>query len=279
MGRNTNSTNGPGHPDGEPDDVARAERWAELATAVRFFTRIPVPGDHGADDTALANGIWAAPLVGAGVGAIGAVVAWLALWLGLPGLVSGILALAAMAIATGALHEDGLADTADGLGGRDAARRLEIMRDSHIGAYGTLALVFVVAAKIGGLGGLAFSSPGQGAALIAAGALSRAMLAVVPHLAEPARDDGLGAGFGQAPPAMVVVAVLLGAVVTGLVLAPAGIGYVVVAMIVAFVSALVVTALARQAFGGYTGDVLGAVQQIVEVAVILTVSSFVFGAV
>ena len=267
VARNTNSTDGGGHP---------TNRWAELALAVRFFTRLPAPAYP--NGTTLAEAIWAAPLVGAVVGGIGAVVAAIVLWLGVPGFVAGIFGLAAMTVVTGALHEDGLADCADGLAGPDKARRLEIMRDSHIGVYGTLALILVVAAKIGGLGGLAFHDPGQGKALIAAGALSRATLVLVPHLAAAARDDGLGASFAAPAPAMTAVALLLGLVIAGVALAPAGPGAIAAAALVGLASALATTVLARRAFGGYTGDVLGAVQQMAELAVILTVSSLAFGA-
>lgn len=250
------------------------DRVGELATAIQFFTRLRVPVRHHGD---LTSALWAAPVVGAGIGAAGALTVTVAAWLGLPGFVSGVAGLAAMALVTGGLHEDGLADTADGLGGADRQARLDAMRDSRIGVYGTLALVFVILMKAGGLGALAFGDPGQGAVLIAAAAMSRATLAVVPWLIKPARQEGLGAGLSAPPGAMVVVGLLLGIMIAGLMVRSAGLGMVFGVAVVALLATLVVTAWARRVLGGFTGDVLGAAQQVSETAVILAVSSFAFG--
>ena len=117
-------------------------RRTELVSAFGLLTRLPVadltpPGDY-ADP---ARAVWAYPLAGLAVGLIGGLVYWLAAALAIPPMIAGVLALGAMVLATGGLHEDGLADTADGLGGgRDKARKLEIMRDSRIGSYGVIAL-------------------------------------------------------------------------------------------------------------------------------------------
>ncbi len=117
--------------------TARAIR--DLRTATAFMTRLPVGAPEGGD---LAAACWAFPVAGLLIGAIAGGLLAAAWTFGAPPLVAALLALAAMAALTGALHEDGLADTADGLGGGSPERKLEIMRDSRVGAFGVLALVF-----------------------------------------------------------------------------------------------------------------------------------------
>ena len=122
----------PGRTTGE----ARGGWPADLFSAAAFLTRLPVPAAH-VPTGGLAQAARAFPVVGAGVGAAAGGVLWLAAQAGLPPLVCALLALAAAALVTGALHEDGLADLADGLGGgRDREAKLRIMRDSRIGAFG-----------------------------------------------------------------------------------------------------------------------------------------------
>jgi len=113
---------------------------AGFAMAVAFFTRIPI-GTPAEADWQLAQAAWAFPLVGAGVGAVAAFVFVIAQLIGLGDWPAALLAVTASLVLTGALHEDGLADSADGLfGGADRDRRLAIMRDSRLGTYGACAL-------------------------------------------------------------------------------------------------------------------------------------------
>jgi hypothetical protein len=153
----------------DPRDVLRA---------LALLTRLPVPG---ADGDRTAASAWAWPFVGLIVGGLSGALAMAALLLGLPPPIAAGLALGAGIVITGALHEDGLADCADGFwGGHDAARRLEIMKDSRIGAYGVIAMILVI-----GLKWLALS------ALLDAGALWIAVL--LPAVLEPGcdgRDNG-----------------------------------------------------------------------------------------
>jgi len=144
---------------------AAAQRLAELRLALVFFTRLPIPLDEARQST-LAQAGWAFPICGA--------VAGLVMWLGyavgaalgLPPPVCALLAVAAGMLVTGALHEDGLADFADGIGGgRDRPRKLEIMHDSATGSYGVLALILVVAIKVSALaeiGALGAALPANG---------------------------------------------------------------------------------------------------------------------
>ena len=172
--------------------------WDDALLAVAFLTRLPVPAQHDLPPGALARAGWAFPIAGVLVGGLGGIVVWVTAGAGLHPLAAALLALAVMAITTGALHEDGLADFADGLGAQDRARRLEIMRDSRIGAFGVLALVFATGLKATALASL----PGPGTAalvLIGAAALSRAAMVPTMRLITPARNDGLGQGAGRPP--------------------------------------------------------------------------------
>lgn len=207
--------------------------------------------------------IWAYPIVGATIGAIGAGVYALAR-VGLPPAMAAILAAAATILATGGLHEDGLADTADGFGGghtRD--RKLEIMRDSHIGSYGALALMVTLALRITAIAVIA-EPYWAGLALVMAGALGRgAMLVPVLRLA-PARTGGLATSLATRSPWMAVIGLGIAAIFA----LPAPI-----ALLGAGVAAVGMTMLARRQVGGYTGDVLGATQQLAECAVLLILAS------
>src|ERR1700679_2679481 len=124
----------------------------DIADALRFFTRLRV-GEPSLNASLDIDRIaWAAPVAGVAVGLIGALALALATLLGLPMLLRAGLATAALVVATGALHEDGLADVADGFGGgATPARKLEIMRDSRVGAYGAIAIALALILRVGAL--------------------------------------------------------------------------------------------------------------------------------
>lgn len=241
--------------DGKGDIAGRA--LGDLWSAFALLTRLPVPNHtpRGADAG------WAWPLVGAAVGGIAALVVALANFVGLPVGVAAAMALAIAAILTGALHEDGLADTADGFfGGREVERRLAIMKDSHIGSFGTLALILVTLARWSALVVLV-TTGGAVLALIATGALSRVPMLVLMATLPNARGSGLSKTVGQ--PGSTVVLVAAG-IAGGLGLLLAGWITIWIALALAALT-LGVAALARAKIGGQTGDVLGASQQLAEV--------------
>src|ERR1700735_436557 len=163
----------------------------QLVVGFIFLTRLRLPALSAWPADAVARAAWAFPVVGAAVGVLGGGVALIASRLGLPIPAASLLGLGATILATGALHEDGLADSADGLGGgQTRERKLEIMRDSRIGSYGAIALFIslglrwaAVAALLGGAAGAVLG------ALVAAHALSRAGLPVIMFYLEPARPD------------------------------------------------------------------------------------------
>ncbi|MDA8231962.1 MAG: adenosylcobinamide-GDP ribazoletransferase [Magnetospirillum sp.] len=236
----------------------------DFHVASSFLTRLPVPHpDYGEGRLARAMGVF--PIVGAAVG----LVSGLAFVLGhalLPALPAALLALLVATVCTGALHEDGLADFADGLGARgDRARRLEVMRDSRIGTFGVVALLLGFGLRASALAAAPSGLAGLGA-LAAAGALSRAAIPAVMQALPAARSDGLGAAAGTPDAGIAALAAVL-----ALVVAVAGLG-VTGAAAAAAAAALAAAAagwVARRALGGYTGDVLGAVAQVAEAAVLL----------
>lgn len=234
---------------------------ADLAAAFSLLTRLPVPTRHEAPSPRAA---WAWPVAGAAVGALAALATSAALWLSLPAGVAAAVALMTAALLTGGLHEDGLADTADGLiGGQTKERRLEIMKDSRIGAYGTLALLLVTLVRWSAL--TALVTAGQHwAALIAAGALSRAPMAVLIATLPNARGTGLSQLTGQ-PPRDAVIAALVIAAAFGFLCT--GLGVVPLALAAAATTALLARAAIKK-IGGQTGDILGASQQLAEAAVL-----------
>lgn len=235
---------------------------SDLLSAFALLTRLPLP-DHRGTGAASA---WAWPLVGAVLGAMGAALATGALWLGVTPGVTAVLVLAAGAMLTGGLHEDGLSDTADGLfGGWTRERRLEIMKDSRVGSYGVLALVLATLARWSALTALLVHAPqgsGPWAPLIAAGALSRAPMALTMALLPNARGEGLSHATGRPGAATalggLVLAVGIAATLTGWTAVP------MVLVTLAVTLWLAVTALRR--IGGQTGDILGANQQLAEIA-------------
>jgi adenosylcobinamide-GDP ribazoletransferase len=258
---------------------ASAETWREeFLAAIAFLTRLPVarwsPRGEAAETTTvvtLASAAWAFPLVGLVVGVIGGIVYIIALDIGLPALAAALLAILATVLVTGALHEDGLADTADGFGG-GASRddKLAIMRDSRTGAYGALALIFSVALRLTALNQIADGAQAF-AALIAAHAIARGLLPVVLRALGPARNDGLGAGAGRPEQNVVVASCVIALVIA---LLAVGIRVGLTASLAAAVIALAMGWLARRQIGGYTGDVLGAIEQGSEVVALLAIASW-----
>ncbi|MCP5089181.1 MAG: adenosylcobinamide-GDP ribazoletransferase [Rhodobacteraceae bacterium] len=233
----------------------------DLAAAFSLLTRIPVPVNHDRAGERAADAVWAYPVVGAVIGLIGGTVGMVAAGLGVPSGIAAALALATLVLLTGAMHEDGIADCADGLGGGGTiSRRLEIMKDSRIGAYGAVALVLVLVARWTGVETL------LGAdwllAFVAVGAASRVPMVIAMFLMPLARSTGLAAGVGQATRESVALALGLGLVICVVVIGLSGLGV----LLVSCLAALPLCLLAQKRIGGYTGDVLGGCQQLAEIA-------------
>ena len=248
-------------------DAARREA-GRLGAALILLTRLPMPATVEHEPEALARAARYFPLAGALVGLVAAVVLLLAAGSFHPP-IPALLALLAALLLTGALHEDGLADSADSLGGRTVEARLAIMRDSRLGTYGALALGVVLALRVAAIAAL--PPWDAAAALVAAGAAARfgavGVMAATPyagdraaakldHAASRPRPGEVSAAaafallpFALLPPAAAAVGLASGAIV----------------------ALLVARALCR-ALGGHTGDVLGAVAAVSETAVLLGVA-------
>lgn len=240
----------------------------DIRLGLVFFTRLPLPHFE-VRDRSLADAIWTAPLVGFVV----AFLAWLVFATGHAlGLAEGpaaALAIAAAMLVTGCLHEDGLSDTADGFGGgRTRERKLEIMRDSRIGSYGAAALVLSVLARWSAIVEIEDPAP-VFAALAAAHVGSRALIpAFMRHLPQ-ARVDGLAAGVGAVADGAVIAALAIGA----LVLLFLGFKGAIVAALCLAILFFAFRKLCLAQIGGQSGDTIGALQQLAEIALLFTASA------
>lgn len=257
-------------------------RWPGLLVAtaicVRFFSRLPaprMPGEsdiHGLPDFRLVLG--AMPLAALVISAPAAIVIVLAGLAGLSGPLAATMAVAALALTTGALHEDGLADTADGLfGGSTPERRLEIMRDSRIGSYGAMALGLSLLLRVTALAGILAVAGvwATGAVLLVAAIWSRnesiRILAALP----PARAEGRAASVGRPAPRSLAIglagSISLAAALTLAAELPLWGLFAGLALSAGAIE--IVTRQARRLIGGQTGDIIGAAQQLCEICVYL----------
>lgn len=243
-------------------DPLLTEWWRETKVAAGFLTRFPIA----AEPIPIGEAARGFPVVGAAIGAAAAIVYGVAASFDLPRSVAAILAVGAMVLATNGLHEDGLADMADGFGGgRDRDHILAIMRDSRIGAYGVLALILVIGLRILCLAEL-HGTFTAALALIAAAAGSRTILPLVLHNVPAARTDGLGHDAGRPERRMLIDGTALGAALVLIGLGPFG------GVLAILSSGMVAWAIASHALrriGGQTGDVLGAIQQGVEATILV----------
>ena len=229
-----------------------------------FLTCLP-GGLHPDRDDTIGSAVPWFPVVGIVIGAITGA-AYLGAVEFLDPFLAALVAVGLGAILTGAFHEDGLADTSDALGGSSREHRLEIMRDSRVGTFGALALILVTLGKIGALQNL---SGNDGLiALIAAHTLGRTGALALMLALPGARSVGLGTAYTTHLPrrwvtVVVVLFVALAALsgVAGLVATAAILGGV-----------LLMAALGHRGFGGLTGDVLGATEQLGELAVLIVFS-------
>ncbi|MCC5977344.1 MAG: adenosylcobinamide-GDP ribazoletransferase [Salinarimonas sp.] len=247
----------------------------DIARALRFFSRLPVPAlpferdPHAMPDFSRMTRML--PVAGAIIALPGALVLIVALGLGLPPLPAATLAVAATLIASGGLHEDGLADCCDALGARgDRERRLAIMKDSAIGSFGAAGLVLVLIMRVS-----LFAAIAQGAgalaaatAMIASAGLSRWISLWLMVSLPAARESGASASAGRIRKSDFTVAGAIAGLLSLILLFPAGHGLGALGLAFALAGAIVwlCAVLARRLIGGQTGDVIGATQQLAEIA-------------
>jgi adenosylcobinamide-GDP ribazoletransferase len=247
----------------------------ELRATLLFLTRLPA-ALIGADTAIRPDFTIAArmfPIAGAIIGAAGGVALLLAWLLGLPPLIAGVLAVATTIIITGAMHEDGLADAADGLGGITREEKLAIMDDSRIGTYGAAALGTSLLLRSVALAAVVPRGPLSAAlALVVGEAVSRAAVVREWHDLPAARVSGLASDTG--PPdynAMLVALAFAAGIVVFLGLPSLGWRATILASVLALVAAYGVIRLTANVLSGRTGDTLGACQQV-------TLAAFLVGA-
>ncbi len=246
----------------------------DVARAVAFLSRMPMPQRHFVNhDGRLGRAVRAFPLAGIVVGAPAALLAILLIAFQANALFTAFLLVAVQALVTGALHEDGLGDTADGLGGgRDRESALTIMKDSRVGTYGAVALILSFGLRVSALASfLPLLSPvGAALALLGIAALSRT--AMVWHWSRlpPARRDGVAASAGTPEPQATWMALGSGTILALLLFFAAGVPF--VGMLLALAAfGLVVQSFGKivsRKLGGHTGDTIGATQQLAEIALL-----------
>ncbi len=242
----------------------------DLRIAISLCTRLPIGPSAAIGDGDVARASWAFPIAGLVVGLFGAAAYWLASRVHVPPMAASALAMAATVLLTGAMHEDGLADTADGFGGgKTRETKLEIMRDSRIGTYGACALAISLMLRWGALAEIA-EPRFVAVALIAAHVSARAAVPIFMSLVPPARSDGLSTSAGQPPRQSGTIAFLLGTVCLLFSFGPSS---ALVTLLALGLIGLVLARLAIRQIGGQTGDVLGALEQTCEAAVLLIAAS------
>lgn len=245
----------------------------DVARSVAFLSRIRVPPRHfDGHDGRLSRTIRAFPVAGVVIVLPAAALLAILQALGVSSLFSAFVVLAVQTLLTGALHEDGFSDTADGLGGgRDRESMLSIMRDSRVGSYGVIALILSYGLRAAALASIfAFLSP-AGAVLMLLAVAAASRTAMVWHWSAlpPARRDGVAASAGEPDGDATRVALVSGVAITLLLLLPNA-PLLAIASVALAVSAAVFafTDVVRDKIGGHTGDTIGASEQVAEIAVL-----------
>ena len=201
------------------------------------------------------------------IGIAGGLVLLVAAAFGVPPLAAAALAVAATMALTGALHEDGLADTADSLGGASAERRLEIMQDSRIGSYGAAALVLTLIIRVACLAAIvAHGAVHAAIALALAEGISRGALVRLWFELPSAKTSGLAHDTGPPDQNAMVLALATAGVLALIAIPVVGFRAAVLAAVLAALATYIFTRLTAEAIGGRTGDTLGACQQVALVA-------------
>ncbi len=241
---------------------------ADIAACLGFFTRLPA-AKLGLPEVDFAQALWAAPVAGAVVGLLAGTGFAITDWLSLPPSLAAVIALTTALMTTGSLHEDGVADVADGFGGGNTReRKLEIMKDSRNGTFGVVALVMTLLARWAAIAAIG-TAGGTFLALIAAHAASRALIPAFMAAVRPAKPGGLSASIGQVPGNMALAALGLGALALLLI----GFWSAVAALVCLVVLFLGMRSLTERQIGGQTGDVLGTLQQAGEIVVLFVAAA------
>ncbi len=251
----------------------------DITRAAAFLGRLPMPARaFEGYDGSLQRTARAFPLAALVLSLPAAMLLLVLLIAGVAPLFSVSAALTVQVLITGALHEDGLADTADGFwGGRDKARSLEIMKDSRTGAYGVVAIVLSFVLRGSALAAIADESSAQttATAFLLAECISRAAMLWHWRAAQSARDNGVAASAGVPDAAAARFAFASTAIFSALAWLACGVAGVPAALVLAALTAYLFNKLAIAKIGGHTGDTLGACQQVSAIAALTAFVLFV----
>ncbi|MEO5808127.1 adenosylcobinamide-GDP ribazoletransferase [Devosia sp.] len=243
---------------------------ADFLMALRFFSRLPTgDGEHETPD--LGRIALALPFASVVIGIGPALLLMGGVWLGLPVYFAAALAVGAATVVTGAMAEDAIADSADGLfGGQTIYRRLEIMKDSRHGTYGVAALCLFMLLRIAAFGSVAASNPLAAAGVwLGSSVLARSGALWLAMILGPARTDGASATAGQLPRRAFAIGLAFALVIGFLLAAPfAGILGLGLGLCLAVLTIAGWTELCRRMVGGQTGDLIGALVALTEIAVL-----------
>ncbi len=262
-----------------PDLLAMlwAQRWQEFIMTMGLFTRLPLP-EFGEEDklevsfVKKLNPAWAYPFAGFIIGLLSALVIVLCAFLSIPTALSAILAVLVSVVLTGSLHEDGLSDFLDGIGGgKTKEDKLRIMKDSRLGSYGGIAMIFSLAARVAAIASLAPIA--AAAAVIASHTIARGALVLPLHWYAPARTDGVAVQATGWVSGEITAFVLVTSILLTLVVQPVP-ATAFIAWLSGTVAVLLTARYAYKKVGGYTGDVLGACEQFAEIAVLWSIAAF-----
>lgn len=249
----------------------------DTARSVAFLSRVPVPQRHfTGHDGRLSRAVRAFPLAGVLIVLPSAALAAILSAFHAPPLLLAFSTLALQVLVTGALHEDGLSDSADGIGGgRDRESALAIMKDSRIGSYGAVALVLSFGLRAAAIAALAavLTPSGLGMVLLAIAAASRTAMVWHWSLLPPARSDGVAASVGEPDSGATVTALVSGVLLAAILLVPHGTVFsFLLALTAATIAVLAFNRMALRKIGGHTGDTIGATQQLAEMSVLFALA-------
>jgi adenosylcobinamide-GDP ribazoletransferase len=249
----------------------------DTARALGFLTRLPIPAHYfQGDEGSFKRTSRALPLAGLLSTLPAAVVIYVAELMGMPNLLGACLAIAVSIAICGALHEDGLADVADGFfGGKDKDHRLEIMKDSRNGTYGTLALILSFALRVAALSSIVMASPLAAALALISGSVA-ARTVLVWHWVElpSARPGGTADRLGQPDKESLSFAIITGVSIVLLsTFLAAGMDACIALLLLVSTTAIIFVRLCREKIDGHTGDTLGASAQIAELAALIALAA------
>lgn len=244
-----------------PRDLSLESWRRDMMVAAMLLTRIPVPWPN-EETPNTARSYWAFPLIGIVVAILPVLIGTSLAAAGIPLMAAAAIILLGIMLLTGGLHQDGLADLADSLGGRDPEHRLKIMRDSAIGSFGTLALIIITIINIACLLHLGeIDLTLMATSMMAIAAMSRAMMGLQRWLHQTPDNQGLAVLTGK-PSQQIILLGLVLATALGLIFL--SVSQILILMAVGLIATWLLGIFLRSWLGGVNGDGLGATQQLTE---------------